>query len=90
MPNLKISRAQAAVLAHALNSCRLSNFSQQQQEQLPDIGRKLSAFLADNPPKSAKKKLIGFAASRAKGSEMYKMYEDVLGSVRTRHGLSEE
>jgi hypothetical protein len=56
MPNLKLTRTQATVLAHALNSCRLSTFSQQQQEHLPELGRKLSEFLADNEPEEPKLK----------------------------------
>jgi len=56
MPTLKLTRSQVAVLAYALNSCRLSTFSSKQQEYLPDLGRALAEFLADNGVEEAKRR----------------------------------
>jgi len=44
---LDLTRADVELLAHALNSTRLGNYSASQKERLPTIARKLAAFLAE-------------------------------------------
>lgn len=77
--SLTLTRDEIEILAHALNSTKLGNYNPSQKELLPTLGRKLSEYLVDTArvkrPYTRKaevkppKKLIGFALTRAPGSE---------------------
>jgi hypothetical protein len=89
--NLNFTRAEVELLAHALNSTRLGNYSASQQERLPTVARKLAAYLAESnpykyvrktepkPPKT--KKLVGFALTRAPGSEWERTRNTLLSPL---------
>lgn len=47
---LNLSRAEVELLAHALNSTRLTQYSRSQKERLPTLGRKLAGYLAESEP----------------------------------------
>ncbi|GAB3728913.1 hypothetical protein GCM10027594_10980 [Hymenobacter agri] len=70
---LKFTYAECQLLARALNCCKPAlHFDAAQQAGLPALGRKLAGYLAEpnyrTKPKP-KKKLVGFALTRAPGSE---------------------
>ena len=83
MPKLDFNLEECKLLAHALNSCKVGNYSLAQREALPALGRKLADYLADpNTEKRVykdrkrlkpEKKLIGFAKTRAEDKELQQM-----------------
>ena len=91
MPKLDFNLEECKLLAHALNSCKVGNYSPAQQEALPALGRKLADYLADpNAEKRVyknqkrlkpKKKLIGFALTRSDDKELQQIYDDMNASV---------
>ena len=81
MPKLELTADEGYLLAGLLNNARLSNFTLKQRDLLPDLGRKLSGYLAELPQKPGpkrgmkrKKKLVGFAATKATNTEMHSRY----------------
>jgi hypothetical protein len=83
---LNLTRTDVELLAFVLNNSRLGIYSDTQKERLPTVARKLAAFLAEGErpytyvrktePKP-KKKLVGFALTRAPGSEWHKFKESL-------------
>ncbi|WP_125417622.1 hypothetical protein [Hymenobacter rigui] len=55
MAMISFTVAEARLLSHSLNSCKVSQFNQKQLEALPTIGRKLANFLLDNEHKKPRK-----------------------------------
>lgn len=86
-----VNRTEARILATALNNSRISYFSSSERAAIPKLARKLSGFMADGEselPKEhkaeaakPKKKLIGFAKTRAEDEELKQMHADMYASV---------
>lgn len=94
---LYFNRTEAAVLATALNNSKINCYSPDERAALPKLARRISNFLADGHsdfPKTEeskpKKKLIGFAKTRAEDEELKQMYAalDTSAAAATLRGES--
>jgi hypothetical protein len=86
---LNLTRADIDLLSFALNNTRLGIYNASQKERLPTLARKLAAYLAEsNPYKYERKtepkppkKLVGFALTRAPGSEWQQTRDSLLSPL---------
>lgn len=88
---LYFNRTEAVVLAAALNNSKINCYSPSERAALPKLARRISNFLADGhsgfpeaeEPKS-KKKLIGFAKTRAEDEDWQQLNAELQASVEPR------